>query len=272
MKKVYIIGHPLGHSLSPRMHNAAFKHLGIDARYYKRDVDLHGLEQTLRELRAKDVLGANVTVPYKLEVMKYLDDISATALKIAAVNTIVNRNGKLFGYNTDAEGYIRGLKEAAGFEPKNKVAVVLGAGGAARAVAYALLKTAVSKLYIHNRTAEKAEKIAKDFADLGNIEAVNYARFAKEITNCDIFVNSTTVGMEKDGKDPKISPIGQMPLHSFISDLIYKPAKTKLLLDAQKLNLKAQNGLPMLVYQGALAFEKWTGNKAPIEIMFKALE
>lgn len=271
MKRAYIIGHPLGHSLSPLMHNAAFKHLGIEAEYLKRDVDLDGLEQTLTMLRSKDVFGANVTVPYKLEVMKYLDEISAEALAIGAVNTIVNKKGKLHGYNTDADGYIRALKEEAGFNPKAKVAVLLGAGGAARAVVYALLMNRVKKLYIYNRTEEKAVRIAKDFADLGDIRAINHARFIKEVVSCDIFVNATTVGMEKDGKDPKQSPIEQMPLNSFVSDLIYKPAETKLLADARKKGLRVQNGLPMLVYQGALAFEMWTGKTAPVEIMFRAL-
>ena len=271
MKRAYIIGHPLGHSLSPLMHNAAFKHLGIEAEYLKRDVDLDGLEQTLTMLRSKDVFGANVTVPYKLEVMKYLDEISAEALAIGAVNTIVNKKGKLHGYNTDADGYIRALKEEAGFNPKAKVAVLLGAGGAARAVAYALLMNRVKKLYIYNRTEEKAVRIAKDFADLGDIRAINQARFIKEIVGCDIFVNATTVGMEKDGKDSKQSPIEKMPRKSFVSDLIYKPAETKLLADARKKGLKVQNGLPMLVYQGALAFEMWTGKTAPVEIMFRAL-
>lgn len=271
MKKAYILGHPLGHSLSPIMHNAAFKHLGIDAEYRKKDILPKDLAKTIELLRQSDIFGANVTIPYKLDVMPFMDTLSDAVKAIGAVNTIVNNNGKLLGHNTDASGYIRALQEEAGFEPKSKVAVMLGAGGAARAVAYALLSEGVSKLYIYNRTFEKANSLAKEFSVFGNIQATTKEDFNLKIKSCDLLVNTTSVGMESNGKDPNISPVTVLPSFGFVSDIVYRPAKTQLLCDAEEAGLSGQNGLAMLVYQGAAAFDMWTRENAPVEIMFKSL-
>ncbi len=271
MKKTYILGHPLGHSLSPIMHNAAFKHLGIAAKYLKKDILPKDLSKTIELLRQNDVFGANVTIPYKLAVMPYMDTLSDAAKAIGAVNTIVNNNGKLLGHNSDANGYIRALKEHASFEPKGKIALMLGAGGAARAVAYALLSEGVSNLYIYNRTFEKANYLAAEFSDFGNIKAIDKAELNEKIENCNLLVNTSSVGMEHNGKDPKISPVEVLPKSAFVSDIVYRPAKTKLLHDAEAAGLRVQNGLAMLVYQGAEAFEMWTGQNAPSEIMFQSL-
>ncbi len=271
MKKTYILGHPLGHSLSPVMHNAAFKHLGIDAKYLKKDILPKDLSKTIELLRQNDVFGANVTIPYKLAVMPYMDTLSEAAKAIGAVNTIVNNSAKLQGHNSDASGYIRALKEHAGFKPKGKIALMLGAGGAARAVAYALLSEGVSNLYIYNRTFSKANYLAAEFSDFGNIKAIAKTELNEKIKNCDLLVNTSSVGMEHNGKDPQISPVEVLPKSAFVSDIVYRPAKTKLLHDAEAAGLRVQNGLAMLVYQGAEAFEMWTGQYAPSEIMLKSL-
>ena len=270
MKKAYILGHPLGHSLSPIMHNAAFKHLGIRAEYCKKDILPEDLPKTIELLRQDNVFGANVTIPYKLAVMPFMDNLSDSAKAIGAVNTIVNNNGKLLGHNTDASGYIRALKENAGFELKGKIAVMLGAGGAARAVAYALLNANVEVLYIHNRTFEKAKSLAKEFKFLGNIKAIGKTELKEKIIACDLLINTTSVGMEDNAKDPKTSAVEVLPNSGFVSDIVYRPAKTKLLADAEKVGLATQNGLAMLVYQGAQAFEMWTKQDAPVEVMFAA--
>jgi len=270
LKKAYILGHPLGHSLSPIMHNAAFKHLGIDAKYCKKDILATDLPKTIDLLRQKDVFGANVTIPYKLAVMPFMDSLSEAATAIGAVNTIVNNSGKLLGHNTDASGYLRALQENAGFEAEGKLVVMLGAGGAARAVAYSLLKTGVEVLYIHNRTFEKAKSLAKEFKFLGNIKAINKTELKEKIRACDLLINTTSVGMKHNAKDPKIAAVEVLPNSGFVSDIVYRPAKTKLLADAEKLGLATQNGLAMLVYQGAQAFEMWLKQEAPVEVMFAA--
>jgi len=270
LKKAYILGHPLGHSLSPIMHNAAFKHLVIDARYLKKDVLAEDLPKAIESLRRSDVFGANVTIPHKLAVMPFMDSISEAAGAIGAVNTIVNNNGSLFGHNTDAGGYLKALKENAGFEPRGKIALILGAGGSARAVAYSLLKAGVEALYIYNRRYERAGLLADNFKEFGNIKAILKKELKQKLESCDLLVNTTPVGMEHEGEDPDISPIEILPNSGFVSDIIYRPAKTKLLRDAEAAGLATQNGLPMLVYQGAEAFEMWTQKTAPVELMFKA--
>jgi shikimate dehydrogenase len=271
MKKAYLLAHPAGHSISPAMHNAAFKALNIDGHYEALDVAPEGLAEAVAGLRQDDVYGANVTIPHKLAVMPLMDKLSKAAKTIGAVNTIVNQKGELIGHNTDAAGFSQGLEDAGVFLRK-KVVVLLGAGGAARAIAYALLSSGVSKLWIYNRTPEKATAFLKDFAGLGSLAVVRPEELAFIIRQCDVLVNTTSVGMEKEGLDPEQSPLddGLLPKKGFVCDIVYRPAKTKLLCDAEEAGLEIQNGLPMLVHQGAEAFRLWTDQEAPAQVMFKA--
>ena len=270
--KVFLLAHPAGHSLSPTMHNAAFERLGIAAHCEARDVPPDAVEQTVSSLRSADCYGANVTVPHKLAVIPFLDRLTEAAESIGAVNTIVNENGKLLGHNTDASGFLQALREGAGFELSGRTAVMLGAGGAARAVAYALLKEGVT-VCVYNRTFEKAQTLTEEFGTLGNIDVLEEGGLEPAVQAADLLVNTTSVGMVRGGVDPETSPLpaGVLPSNGFVYDLVYRPAKTKLLRDAEAAGLVIQNGLPMLVYQGAEAFERWTGQEAPVETMFRAL-
>lgn len=274
MKRAYLLAHPAGHSLSPVMHNAAFRHLSIAGHYEAMDVPPGQLPEVVAQLRADEVLGANVTIPHKRAVMPFMDDLSPAARAVGAVNTIVNDGGKLTGHNTDARGFLRALIEDADFNPRDKRTVVLGAGGAARAVVYALLTAGVTGLELYNRTPEKAQALAMAFASLGPVRVLAEERLAERVHGADLLVNTTSVGMEHGGHDPDVSPLptGLLPYRGLVCDIVYRPARTRLLKDAAVAGLATQNGLPMLVYQGAEAFRMWTGRDAPVEVMFGAAE
>jgi shikimate dehydrogenase len=271
MKRAYLLAHPAGHSLSPAMHNAAFRYLSLGAHYEAVDVAPEDLAAVVQSLRDSDVYGANVTIPHKLAVMPMMDKLSKAAKTIGAVNTIVNQDGELVGHNTDGAGFLQGLEDERVYLRK-KVAVLLGAGGAARAIAYALLNSGVAKLWIYNRTLERAAGLVKEFARVGSAAVLKEDELPFIIRQAEVLVNTTSVGMEHGGIAPDESPLpdGLLPKHGFVCDIIYRPAKTKLLHDAREANLKIQNGLPMLVYQGAEAFRLWTGQEAPAHVMMEA--
>ena len=270
--KVFLLAHPAGHSVSPAMHNAAFDSLGIDAKYEAWDVPPDDLAAAVASLRKENIYGANVTIPHKLAVLPLMDSLSNAAKQIGAVNTIVNQGGNLFGHNTDAAGFLRALKEDANFSPRGKSVVMLGAGGAARAVAYALLQEGVANLRVYNRTESKAEALVQDFLLFGGIEHLTETGLQDVVRDADLLINTTSVGMEKGGIDPKVSLLPQsvLPKGGFVADLVYRPAVTQLMRDAKAAGLDVQNGLPMLVYQGAESFEYWTGQSPPADIMLRA--
>lgn len=273
MKDVYLLAHPAGHSISPTMHNAAFKHLGLAFNYQAYDVPPEKLADAIAMLRQENTAGSNVTVPHKQAVMPYMDSLSDVAKQIGAVNTIVNKDGKLHGDNTDASGYLRSLQDIA-FSPEGKTVTMIGAGGAARAVLYAMLEAKASKVYIYNRTTEKAAALAHDFANLGDVATVTIDNLKDTIITSQLLINTTSVGMVKDGIDPRLSPIPDdfLPLEGLVSDIIYKPRQPRLLANAAKAGLATQHGLGMLVYQGAFSQIQWTGVDAPTEVMFKSIE
>lgn len=250
-----LIGYPLEHSLSPAMHNRALKEVGLSGEYLLLPTPKEALPHRMAQVR-EEFSGVNVTVPHKEAVLAFLDGLSPEAASIGAVNTIVNEGGRLIGYNTDAPGFLRGVKEAGLLlEP----ALVLGAGGAGRAVAYALKGEGVS-VYIWNRTPERARALAQE---MGLKEApLEFARRAR------LIVNATRVGLMDKEATPL--PAHLLPEEGGVVDLVYRPLWTRLLLEAKARGLKVQHGLYMLVYQGALAFELWTGKKAPVLAMFQA--
>jgi shikimate dehydrogenase len=265
-----LIGDPVAHTMSPVMHNAAFAKLDLDYAYLPFRVKPEDLSRAVSGLRALNVVGFNVTIPHKVAVMPLLDELDPLAEKIGAVNTVVNANGVLEGYNTDASGFLQALVER-GIQPSDKNIVLLGAGGAARAIAYILIQRN-ARLTILNRRQELdwAEAIAANIKkDIGKDIAVFELlpdHLEKALANADILVNATSVGMSPESE---ISLVPARLIRSGLVavDIVYNPVRTKLLRDAAAAGAVIIEGLDMLVWQGALAFEKWTGRKAPFDLM-----
>jgi shikimate dehydrogenase/3-dehydroquinate dehydratase type I len=262
-----ILGHPLGHSLSPLVHNAAFRELRLDAAYLPFDAEPGALAPTLRALRAAGLRGANVTIPHKTAVMPLLDRIDDAAQRIGAVNTLVGRNGRMWGYNTDVAGFV-GALEAAGVCIRGARALVVGAGGAARAALYGLLANGAS-VTVANRTRRRAVEMAGRLGgdacavlDIGSIGA--------EAERSDIIVNCTPAGMRGF---PAACPVPERRIApgSAVMDMVYNPERTPLLLAAEKRGARTVGGMAMFLGQAAEAFRLWTGKAFPEEAVRRAL-
>jgi shikimate dehydrogenase len=261
-----VIGDPIRHSKSPIMLNRAFREQGINGAYAAFHVAPDKLEQAIAGVRGLGFRGLNVTIPHKVEVMAYLDEISEGAQAAGAVNTIVNDNGRLIGYNTDGIGYVRSLKEEAEPNLSGKTIVVLGAGGAARGIVWALAQENPAAIQIVNRTEAKAVELAATFSSDDRIASIPWSGLREACSSADVVINTTSVGMSPN--------IGELPLDpswlkpgSVASDLIYNPLKTAFLQQAEQLGCRVHGGLGMFVYQGAYAFEYWTGQPAPVDAM-----
>ena len=266
-----IIGDPVEHSMSPVMHNAAFKVLGLDHVYLPFHVRGGELQEAIKGMRALNIAGLNVTIPHKMAVIEFLDEMDPLAEKMGAVNTIANEDGKLTGYNTDAPGFLQTLRMH-GVEPDGKSIVILGAGGAAKGISF-ILAGEGARLVILNRTLSRAEELASQVAKSCRQKvvamALNEANLKMAFEGADVLVNTTSVGMVPD-VDRTPVPGNLLNSHLVVSDIVYNPLETKLLREAKIAGARTVNGLDMLVWQGALAFEKWTGQKAPFEIMKQA--
>lgn len=258
MKIFGIIGNPVEHSLSPLMHNSAFKYLNIDATYFKFKVDFEKLKYAILGADSLGFCGLNVTVPFKEEAINYTNP-DKLAEQIGAINTI-KFGKKIEGFNTDAIGVFMALKEIT--EIKDRNILILGAGGAAKAIAYALSKYA--RIFIANRTFKKGSDLAKKVGG----ESIKLEEVFNIIKSVDILINATTVGLNEDK-----SLLYHEDLHKdlIVFDLVYSPVKTRLLKEAEMVGAKTLNGIKMLLYQGAASFEIWTGIKAPISIMEDAI-
>ena len=279
MKKIFgLIGHPVKHSLSASMHNAAFREVRLDAEYQLFDKTNEELLGFLAEVKRPDssIFGLNVTIPHKQAIHDLLrTSLSDNAKRIGAVNTIIVKEEgqarKLIGENTDAQGFLESLDKDLRFDPKDKIVFVLGAGGAARAIIMAL-GNAADKIYFTDIDEEKAQNLEADYKKYFNPEKI-YRIKDRDKTNCvlicDLFVNATALGM-KEADELAIEPAA---LHKNMSifDVVYNPKETKLLKLAKEKWLNYVNGLGMLLYQGALSFRLWTGIEPPIEVMRKAL-
>ena len=266
-----VIGDPVEHSLSPVMHNAAFKKLGLNLVYVAFKVTRNGLKDAISGARSLGLRGLNVTMPHKKAVISYLDETDSTAEAIGAVNTILNNQGKLIGYNTDGNGAMIALKEN-GVSTEEKKMLILGAGGAAKAIAFQAAQE-VEELVILNRTSEKAEKLAellfKKFGKKVKGGALSAEVLKEELKTTDILVNATSVGMHPDvNRSPVPSDLLRRDL--CVMDIIYNPLETKLVKAAKSVGAKVVLGLEMLLYQGAVAFEIWTNCPAPVDVMKEA--
>jgi shikimate dehydrogenase len=272
LPKIYgVIGYPVKHSLSPRMHNAAFKALKINAEYKLFPLREKELGTFLKGLPKKGIFGLNVTVPYKEKVIPYLDKISPLARQAQAVNTIKVVKRKLLGFNTDGKGFLRHLRQDLRFNPRGKSVVVLGAGGGAKAVLLALAGCRPVSIAIYDIDQRKARKLTaylkKSFRGLEIRQASSIDTLG--IENAYLLVNDTPIGLKKS--DPLIVSRQFLRRGMLVYDLIYNPAKTKLLKAALKKGSRVSNGLGMLLYQGAESFSIWTGRNAPLEVMRRAL-
>ncbi|TDF96784.1 shikimate dehydrogenase [Paenibacillus piri] len=261
-----VFGDPIRHSKSPIMLNRAFEETGINAAYAAFHILPGQLKDAVNGIRAMQFRGVNVTIPHKLEVMDYLDEIDEGARIIGAVNTIVNDNGRLIGYNTDGIGYVRSLKEETGIELSGKKVLMIGAGGAARGVGYALAKEGASHIYIANRTRGKADELARNMSEFTSASGLGLDEIAGVIGEVSLIVNNTSLGMHpnEDGVPMDTSLIGDRLV---VSDLVYNPIITRFLRESEARGAKIHSGLGMFIYQGAYAFEYWTGVPAPIAAM-----
>lgn len=275
--KLYgVMGFPLKHTLSPLMHQAAIAKLGLRAFYAALELDSHSFLKLMRKKRQLLLDGFNLTIPHKQIVLPYLDSVSREARAIGAVNTVIRKGSRWVGENTDAYGFIRLLRET-GWTAKGKSVLILGAGGASRACVYALCREGAKEAYVLNRTVAKAKALCRHFQKLfpkSEIAAgaLNPDRIREILSNVNLVVNTTSVGLERTDK-PVIAdkdwPAGG-PIRLAV-DLIYNPSVTPFLRAAKQAGWKTRNGLGMLLYQGARSFELWTGKPAPLEEMRKAL-
>ena len=277
MKRVGLIGYPLGHSISPALHQAAFAALGIDGRYETWETPPEALADRVNALRSQDVLGANVTIPHKEAVIELLDVTTDLAAESGAVNTIVNRAGRLSGHNTDVIGFARALRQDAGFDAGGARAVVLGAGGAGRAVVLALLQAHASLIFVSDIVPDRAEALVESLRPLApaGITLVwgywDSPAFSQTLAGCRLLVNCTPVGTrggDTEGQS-SLSP-DLIPKDILVFDLVYNPPETPLMAAARERGCRVVSGLGMLVYQAAESFRLWTGRKPPTEPMLQA--
>jgi len=265
-----IIGSPVGHSLSPVFQQAALEACGLDAEYQRWETTAAVLPTRVAALRESRYLGANVTIPYKEQVIPLLDELGGQSARVGAVNTIVNRAGRLFGFNTDGPGFVAALNEQLAFQVSDADVLLIGAGGAARGIAFALAEAGARRIAIWNRTPSRAERLASDVTGAG-YRHVFPLEAAPAMPDYDLVVQTTSVGME-GGPDPRgLAPGLDGARDSAVAvDIVYAPAQTPFLREAQRRGLRTLGGLPMLIHQGALAFELFTGVPAPLDAMFDA--
>jgi shikimate dehydrogenase len=267
-----IIGYPIEHTLSPAFQNAAFKETGLNWVYLPLEIEPHRLAEALAGLAAAGCRGLNVTMPHKGRAFSLVDETDEFARMVQAVNTIEFRDGRLIGHNTDGPGFLRSLKEEAGFDPAGRRGLIIGAGGAAQSIALALAGAGISEIKILNRTVDKAEKIrglvGEYFPACG--VSIGAAGPAVDVADFELVVNATSLGMDSNPGQP-LSPeflrAGQV-----VYDIIYAPPETDFLRSAKKRGARTVNGASMLLYQGAAAFTVWTGLPAPLSVMTAKLE
>ncbi|NLL04539.1 MAG: shikimate dehydrogenase [Clostridiaceae bacterium] len=259
-----LIGNPVEHSISPQLHNSLSKLLGLDLMYVPLKIEKENLGVLVKALKAVDFVGFNVTIPFKREIMKFIDDNTKEAILMGSINTVKKIEGRLYGYNTDGEGFLRAFKESAGTGFKGKKVVMLGAGGVARPIAVKIAMDGAEKISIVNRTTQKsvelAEVVNENIREIVQVYNFEDKTLKMAFEESDIIINTTSVGMEPHTEESLVSDMeyfnGQI-----VYDVVYNPTKTKFLIDAENRGCKAINGLGMLFYQGINAYEIWTGVK-----------
>ena len=261
MKKYFVIGNPIDHSLSPKLHNHWFKENKIDAIYDKKKIDENDLKTIFSEFKEKKINGINVTVPFKKLVIPYLDGLSPEADQTQSVNTIILSNNNLIGHNTDIAGFTQAIKNL-NFDIKGKKIFILGAGGVVPSIIFALNKMNVAKIIVSNRTKNKAEELKSRFL---NLDVLDWG----DITDFDVIINATSLGLKEESINLDFSKLGNNKL---FYDVIYNPLETNFLKEGKKLGNRTENGKFMFVYQAFEAFKLWHGiepsiNKETLEIL-----
>ncbi|MBU8787717.1 MULTISPECIES: shikimate dehydrogenase [Bacillus] len=264
MKPIYgLIGNPVAHSMSPDIHNAALKDLSLDGYYHAFRVESDDLEDAVKGMRALGIQGFNVTVPHKVEIMKYLDRIDESAKVLGAVNTVRREKEQLVGYNTDGEGFLKSLKQSLD-QPVSELSIlIIGAGGAARAIFTTLAAEKPKRLDVANRTPEKAEAFVRLY---DGTKAMSLSEAEGDLSVYDVLIQTTSVGMHPNVDDVPLS-LARAKETCLVCDIIYNPLKTVLLKEAEAKGLKTLNGVGMFIGQAALSFELWTGREPDMEKM-----
>lgn len=265
---VCILGHPVRHSRSPAMHNAAFAAQGLDLVYLAFDVEPAELSTAISGLRSLGCAGANITIPHKEAILRLVDEVEPAARRVGAVNTVVNDTGRLVGYNTDVHGFLLALEKGWGRGPRDAKCLVLGAGGAARAVIAGLVSEEAGEIWIYNRTAARARELSAEVAAWSPlpIRVLGESDLLLFGPQADLIVNATPVGMEAGVKDVPI-PVDILTSDHAVMDIVYASEPTPLLVAAHGRGAVVIDGVEMLVQQAARAFELWTGRAAPIDLM-----
>ncbi len=248
MKKYFVIGNPIDHSLSPRLHNHWFKENKINAIYDKKKIDEKNLQFVISEIKKKKINGINITVPFKKSVIPYLDELSPEAEKTQSVNTIIYRNDHLIGHNTDILGFTKAIKDL-NFNIESKKIFILGAGGVVPSIIFALNKMNVSEIIISNRTKKKADELKSQFE---NLNVINWGK----VPDFDVIINATSLGLKNEFININLSDVGKNKL---FYDVIYNPSLTNFLKTGEKLGNQSENGKLMFVYQASEAFKLWNG-------------
>ena len=267
-----LIGHPISHSLSPWIHTELLKLARIEGEYKLYPGKEEELPSVLRRLRESSINGFNITVPYKERILDYLDEIDPEAERLGAVNTVVQRNGKWKGYNTDGEGYVRSIQRS--FPPllqKQASILLLGAGGAARGIYNALMKLPLERVDIANRSLSKAEQFLTMQMGRSDSSILSYEEAEQQLNHYDLIIQTTSVGM-KPAINHQIIPLYNIKKNAVVSDIVYQPIMTAFLKDAKNHGAKIHHGHAMLLYQAQLAFEKWTGIDVEAEHLVDQLE
>jgi shikimate dehydrogenase len=259
MKKIYgVMGDPIAHSMSPDIHNDAFEKENIEAVYHHFHVTKEGLNDAVKGMKALGIEGFNITIPHKTSIIPFLDEVDELALAIGAVNTVVNKNGRFIGYNTDGKGFFKSLCDEISGDIKAKKTLVIGAGGAARAIYFTLVKEGVKQVDIANRTKERAAQLVSDCPYDKVSKAFSIIEAEESLSQYDLIIQTTSSGMSPE-LDHSPLKVDQLKTGAIVSDIIYNPLQTKLLREAGEKGAKTQNGLGMFINQAALAFEIWTG-------------
>ena len=273
-KLVGLLGNPLGHSFSPAMHNKAFETLGLNYFYLPIEVTADDLPTVAAGIAKMNFAGYNITIPHKIRIMDCLDAIDPLAQAIGAVNTVVLEKGHATGYNTDGEGFVRSLEAESGMTVDGKRYFILGSGGAARAIAMTLAFKGAQKIFLCNRTEQKAHDLAVEIntkvSPCSEVVPRDPVRMAPAVQKADVLINTTSIGMHpEEDRIPIESDL--IPAGVIVSDIVYNPARTKLLQVAEAKGCKTVPGLGMLVYQGTEGFRKWTEAEPPVEVMFEVV-